>query len=130
MNRTAHSIDFSPKVDLLCLSKIKRRVIGRILESIKVLKTSCKRLTKVVYTFTVSTEQWLAFGDRTKAHKVSGTLRAAWGKEWCVEKGVAPTFDGMLKAFDDGDMHWHAYVVQCVDYDTKLFQRLIRAIAS
>jgi len=81
-----------------------------------------------VYNFTVSTDQWAAFGERTKAHKVSGTLRAAWGREWCTDKGVAPTDEGMMRALDEGDMHWQAYVVQCIGFDAKLLQQVNRAI--
>ena len=75
----------------------------------------------------MSTEQWAALGDRTKAHKVSGTLRSAWGKAWCVEKGVEPTDGGMMNALDTGILSWQANVIECIEYDAKLAQQLLKA---
>lgn len=66
-------------------------------------------------------------GEKTKFRKVRGTLRSKWGKEWCVESGVLPTDEAMMKAFDDGVISWQAIVVQCIDYDSKLVQQLVRA---
>jgi hypothetical protein len=74
----------------------------------------------------LSAEQWAAFGDRTKMHKISGTLRSAWGKAWCLEKDVQPTEEGMMRALDMGIMTWEASVVQCIEYDVKLLQQLIK----
>ena len=75
----------------------------------------------------MSTEQWAALGDRTRAHKVSGTLRSAWGKAWCVEKGVLPVDKDMMRAIDRGIMSWEANVMECIGYDTKLMQKLTKA---
>ena len=80
----------------------------------------------MVHTFNVSRDQWAAFTERTKAHKVSGTLRSAWGKAWCVDNEVQPTDEGMMEALDAGLMSWKATVVQCVGYDAKLLQQLLR----
>ena len=79
-----------------------------------------------MHTFKVSTEQWAAFGDRTRTHKVSGTLRSAWGKAWCVGKGVEPTDEGMMRALDMGVLSWQASVIECIGFDTKLVQQLLR----
>ena len=75
----------------------------------------------------MSTEQWAALADRTRAHKVSGTLRSAWGKAWCVEKGVEPTDEGMMRALDMGILSWQAIVIECIGYDVKLVQQLLKA---
>jgi hypothetical protein len=66
-------------------------------------------------------------GDRTRAHKVSGTLRSAWGKAWCVSKGVLPTDEAMMSALDIGIMSWETSVVECIEYDSKLLQQLNKA---
>jgi hypothetical protein len=74
----------------------------------------------------MSAEQWAAFGERTRMHKIGGTLRSAWGKAWCVEKGVQPTDEGMMRALDMGIMKWEASVIECIEYDAKLLQQLIK----
>lgn len=81
---------------------------------------------EVLNTFKVTADHWKALGDRTRAHKVSGTLRNAWGRAWCVEKGVQPTTEGMTKAFDTGILSWEAVVVECIGYDVNLVQQLSR----
>ena len=75
----------------------------------------------------MSTEQWAQFGERTKLNKVRATLRSQWGQSWCVEKGVQPIEAEMMKALADGTMVWHASVVQCINFDKKLLQKLIKA---
>jgi hypothetical protein len=72
----------------------------------------------------VSPAQWRAFSRRTKKNKVSGTLRSAWGQAWCEEKGVKPSDEEMLNAFDVGILQWEAHVIECVDWDRTLFQQL------
>jgi hypothetical protein len=74
----------------------------------------------------MSTEQWIQFGDRTRLNKVRATLRSQWGQSWCVEKGVEPTETGMMKALDDGVMSWHVSVIQCLQFDNKILQKLIK----
>jgi len=80
----------------------------------------------VVHSFTLTREQWKALGERTRVHKVQGTLRSQWGKAWCVDKGVMPTDEGMMRAFDEGTMSWQAAVIQCIDYDVDLLRQLVR----
>ena len=63
--------------------------------------------------------------ERTRAHKVSWTLRTAWGKAWCVEKGVEPTNEGMMGALNMGILSWQANVIECIGYDAKLVQQLL-----
>ena len=75
----------------------------------------------------MSTEQWAALGDRTRAHKVSGTLRSAWGKAWCVENGVQPIHEEMMRALNMGILSWQANVIECIGYDVKLVQQLLKA---
>jgi len=82
---------------------------------------------KVVHIFQMSREQWKSLEEKTKFRKIRGTLRSKWGKEWCVDCGVLPTDEAMMKAFDDGVMSWQASVVQCINYDSKLVQQLVRA---
>jgi hypothetical protein len=80
----------------------------------------------VLNTFIMSMEQWGSLGERTKINKVSGTLRATWGKTWCVESGVQPTDEGMRSALDAGIMSWEASVVECIGYDPKLLSQLLK----
>jgi hypothetical protein len=75
----------------------------------------------------MSREQWMNLGEKTKARKIQGTLRGQWGKAWCVDSGVNPSDEAMWKALDDGIMSWQVNVVQCIDYDAKLVQQLVRA---
>jgi hypothetical protein len=75
----------------------------------------------------MSREQWKDLGEKTKARKIQGTLRSQWGKAWCVDSGVDPTDEAMRKALDDGVMSWQVSVVQCIDYDAKLVQQLVKA---
>lgn len=100
--------------------------IGHIAENINVIYHSTG-FNLVLHTFTMSTEQWAAMEDRTKAHKVSGTLRSAWGKAWCVDKGVEPTDEGMMRALNTGILSWETNVIQCIGYDVKLVQQLLKA---
>jgi len=72
----------------------------------------------------MSMEQWTALGERTKINKVAGTLRATWGKQWCVESGVQPTDEGMRSALDNGIMSWEVSVVECIAYEANLLTQL------
>jgi hypothetical protein len=101
-------------------------MIGHIAENIKVIYHPTG-FNLVLHTFTMSKEQWAAMGDRTKAHKVSGTLRSAWGKDWCVEKGVDPNHEGMMEALNMGILSWQVNVIECIGYDVKLAQQLLKA---
>jgi hypothetical protein len=94
---------------------------------IKVQPAMRKQLTIVIHIFQMSREQWKGLGEKTKFRKIRGTLRSKWGKEWCVDSGVLPTEEAMMKAFDDGIMSWQATVVQCINYDSKLVHQLVRA---
>ena len=78
----------------------------------------------VVHKFSMTREQWKAVGERTRLNKVQGTLRSQWGKAWCVDKGIMPTDEAMMKALDDGVMSWQAAVLECIDYDTELLRQL------
>jgi hypothetical protein len=75
----------------------------------------------------MSMEQWSALGERTKINKVAGTLRATWGKQWCLDSGVQPTDEGMRSALDAGIMSWEVSVIECIAYDTKLLSQLLKA---
>jgi Domain of unknown function (DUF6697) len=81
----------------------------------------------VLHTFHMSKEQWRQLGERTRIRKIQGTLRSQWGKAWCVEKGVLPTDEGMMTAFNEGTLLWQASVVECIDYDADLLQQVIKA---
>ena len=81
----------------------------------------------VIVTFGLTPEQWWSLSERTKLNKISGTLRSAWGKAWCVEKGVLPVDKDMMRAIDRGIMSWEANVMECIGYDTKLMQKLTKA---
>ena len=74
----------------------------------------------------MSTDQWAQYGDRTKSRKVHGTLRAVWGKEWCEEKGVVPSPEAMMSAFDIGILHWEVSIIACIEFDQDLLQELLK----
>jgi hypothetical protein len=75
----------------------------------------------------MTTEQWGQFGDRIRLTKVRATLRSQWGQSWCVESGIEPTETAMMAALDEGVMTWHVSVIQCIGFDKKLLQKLIKA---